>query len=46
MVETELRVTWWGISIRLPWLSERLRSTGAGRFLQTRIRPVGPPPGQ
>lgn len=45
MVETELRVTWWGISIRLPWLSERFRSTGPGRFLEARIRPVGPPPG-
>lgn len=45
MVETELRVTWWGISLRLPWLSERFRSTGPGRYLQSRVRPVAPPPG-
>lgn len=42
MIETELRVTWWGISIRLPWLSERFRVTGPGRFLEARMRPVGP----
>lgn len=45
MVETELRVTWWGISLRLPGLSDRFRTTGPGRFLEARIRPVGPPSG-
>jgi hypothetical protein len=45
MVETELRVTWWGISLRLPWLSNRFRTTGPGRYLEARMRPVGPPPG-
>ena len=43
MVETELRVTLWGISIRLPWLSNRFRTTGPGRYLEGRIRPFGPP---
>lgn len=45
MVETELRVTWWGISLRLPGLSQRFRATGPGRYLEGRMRPVGPPQG-
>jgi dolichol-phosphate mannosyltransferase len=43
MVETELRVTWWGVSMRLPGLSERFRTTPPGRFLESRTRPIGPP---
>lgn len=45
MVETELRVTWWGLSLRAPGLSDRFRSTGAGRFLHSRVRPSGVPEG-
>ncbi len=41
MVETELRVTWWGICLRAPGLSNRFRATGAGRFLRSRVRPSG-----
>lgn len=43
MLETELRVTWWGLSLRSPWLSDRFRATGAGRFLASRVRPSGIP---
>jgi len=46
MVETELRVTWWGVSLRLPWLSQRFRSSGPGRYLESRTRPVGGPTGE
>lgn len=45
MVETELRVTWWGLSMRAPALAGRLRATRPGRFLQSRIRPTAAPPG-
>jgi dolichol-phosphate mannosyltransferase len=44
MVETELRVTWWGLSLRAPALSDRFRTTGPGRFLESRVRPTGAPP--
>ncbi|MCB0951245.1 MAG: polyprenol monophosphomannose synthase [Microthrixaceae bacterium] len=43
MVETELRVTWWGLSLRAPGLSNRFRGTGAGRFLHSKVRPSGIP---
>ncbi|MCZ7629569.1 MAG: hypothetical protein M5U19_11170 [Microthrixaceae bacterium] len=43
MLETELRVTWWGLSLRAPALSNRFRATGAGRFLHSRVRPSGVP---
>lgn len=43
MVETELRVTWWGLSLRAPALSGRLRATPPGRFLEARVRPTRPP---
>lgn len=43
MVETELRVTWWGLSLRLPVLTGRLRATGPGRYAESRIRPTGAP---
>ena len=46
MVETELRVTWWGISLRLPALSARVRTTPPGRYLEERLRPVAPPSGE
>lgn len=44
MVETELRVTWWGLSLRAPALTGRFRNTGPGRFLESRVRPTGAPP--
>jgi dolichol-phosphate mannosyltransferase len=43
MVETELRVTWWGLSLRAPGLSSRLRTTAPGRYLESRFRPAQPP---
>lgn len=43
MVETELRVTWWGLSLRAPGLSGRFRSTRAGQRLQDRMRPAAAP---
>lgn len=43
MVETELRVTWWGLSLRLPRLTGRLRTTGPGRYAESLIRPTGRP---
>lgn len=39
MVETELRVTWWGLSLRAPRLSNGLRATGPGRYLERRMSP-------
>ena len=44
MVETELRVTWWGIVLRAPRLTARVRRTPPGRFLESRVRPAPPPP--
>lgn len=44
MVETELRVTWWGLSMRAPGLSGRFRTTPPGRYLQSKVRPSGAPP--
>jgi dolichol-phosphate mannosyltransferase len=43
MVETELRVTWWGLSRRAPRLSERLRGTSGGRYLAGRVAPSALP---
>ena len=43
MAETELRVTWWGIAMRAPRLTDRFRATGPGRFAESRIRPTGSP---
>ncbi|UDY36462.1 polyprenol monophosphomannose synthase [Dermatobacter hominis] len=43
MAETELRVTWWGIALRAPHLTDRVRATGPGRFAESRIRPTGSP---
>ncbi len=43
MAETEMRVTWWGLALRAPGLTDRLRATGAGRFLQSKVRPSGVP---
>lgn len=45
MVETEIRVTWWGLSLRAPRLSSRLRATVPGRYLENRLSPdqVAPP---
>ena len=43
MVETELRVTWWGLSLRAPGVSDRFRATGPGRYLRSRVRPSGAP---
>ncbi|MCB1271143.1 MAG: hypothetical protein KDB31_06960, partial [Microthrixaceae bacterium] len=46
MVETELRVTWWGLSLRAPGVSDRFRATGPGRYLRSRVRPSGAPGAQ
>jgi dolichol-phosphate mannosyltransferase len=40
MLETQLRVTWWGLSLRLPGLSDWLRATGPGRYLESSLRPA------
>jgi dolichol-phosphate mannosyltransferase len=44
MAETELRVTWWGLSLRAPGLTGRFRTTGPGRYAESLIRPTGTPP--
>ena len=46
MVETELRVTWWGLTLRAPGVTRRVRSTGPGRYAESLIRPTGLPRGQ
>ncbi|MGI9577788.1 MAG: polyprenol monophosphomannose synthase [Microthrixaceae bacterium] len=46
MLETELRVTWWGLSLRAPAVSDRFRGTPMGRYLESRVRPTGAPPAQ
>ncbi len=43
MAETELRVTWWGLSLRAPRMTRRFRGTGPGRYAESLIRPTGPP---
>jgi dolichol-phosphate mannosyltransferase len=43
MLETELRVTWWGLSMRAPALSGRFRTTRLGLWLESRVRPSGAP---
>jgi dolichol-phosphate mannosyltransferase len=43
MLETELRVTWWGLSLRAPGLSDRFRITRLGRWLESRVRPSDAP---
>lgn len=43
MLETQLRVTWWGLSLRAPGLSNRFRGTAPGRFLHSKVRPSGVP---
>lgn len=40
MVETELRVTWWGLSLRAPLLAKLLRTSPPGRYLEGRVRPA------
>jgi dolichol-phosphate mannosyltransferase len=41
MVETQFRVTWWGIALRAPALTGRVRRTPVGRFLEAKVRPAG-----
>lgn len=43
MLETEARVTWWGLSLRLPGVMARVRRTPPGRFAESLIRPTGSP---
>ena len=45
MVETELRVTWWGLSLRAPRLSSAFRRTPGGRYLADRVAPMPLPQG-
>ncbi len=40
MIETELRVTWWGLSLRAPAVSRWFRGSRPGRFLEERMRPA------
>jgi len=44
MIETELRVTWWGLALRAPKSSDLLRRTALGRYMMSKIRPRGSPP--
>jgi len=44
MVETELRVTWWGLSLRAPRISSAFRRTSGGRYLAGRVAPMPLPP--
>lgn len=46
MVETELRVTWWGLALRAPGVTRRMRASGPGRFAESLIRPTGSPRAQ
>lgn len=39
MVETQLRVTWWGIALRMPALTGRFRRTAPGRYMEAKVRP-------
>ncbi len=46
MVETELRVTWWGLSMRMPGMSRWFRASGPGQYLESKMRPVVMPPSE
>ena len=46
MVETELRVTWWGLSMRLPGMSRWFRRSAPGQYLESKVRPVVMPPSE
>lgn len=45
MVETELRVTWWGLSLRAPGLTSAFRRSSGGRYLADRVAPMPLPQG-
>lgn len=43
MVETQARVTWWGLCLRAPKFTGLFRRTPPGRYLASRVRPQGVP---
>ncbi len=43
MVETELRVTWWGLSRLSPTVSRWFRQSGGGRYLAAKVAPSALP---
>jgi dolichol-phosphate mannosyltransferase len=46
MVETELRVTWWGVARRAPAISRWFRQSGSGRYLASKVAPSALPVGE
>lgn len=45
MVETQARVTWWGLCMRAPAATGLFRRTPPGRYLASKVRPQGIPAG-
>ena len=43
MVETQLRVTWWGLCMRAPSATRLFRRTPPGRYLASKVQPKGVP---
>jgi dolichol-phosphate mannosyltransferase len=43
MVETQARVTWWGLCMRAPAATGLFRRTPPGRYLASKVRPKGVP---
>jgi dolichol-phosphate mannosyltransferase len=43
MVETQARVTWWGLCMRAPAATGLFRRTSPGRYLASKVRPKGVP---
>ncbi|HTN99597.1 MAG TPA: polyprenol monophosphomannose synthase [Microthrixaceae bacterium] len=39
IVETQFRVTWWGLALRAPGVTGIVRRTPPGRYLESRVRP-------
>lgn len=39
IVETQFRVTWWGLALRAPRFTGALRRTPPGRYMESRVRP-------
>ncbi len=43
IVETQFRVTWWGLALRAPRFTGILRRTPPGRYMEARVRPQNRP---